>query len=787
MPRTTSRGVGNLPAGLSSFVGRRRELGEVKRLLGESRLVTLTGVGGTGKTRLALRAAGQVRRAFPDGTWLVDLTALRAPELLAVEVQDPEMLAYLVMGALGLREQPGAGSPVEQLVRYLAARRALLVLDNCEHLLPVSAVLADALVQGCPGLKILATSREPLLLAGEALFAVPPLPLPDPGADLVGVERFEAVALFAARAQAAAPEFAVTEDNAEVVAELCRRLDGLPLAIELAAARARVLAPVQILERLTERFALLSRGSRDAPERQQTLRASVEWSFDLCAKPERLLWARLSVFVGGFELDAVEGVCADEKLPAAELLDVVAGLVEKSILVRDDTDGATARYRMLETLRDYGQEKLRDWGQHDRLRRRHRDWYTDLAQRFEADVISPRQPDWLARVDRELPNIRAALQFSSADPDGAEPALAAIATLILYWATRGLTREGRRWLEPALARPGAPTMTRVKAWYASVTLASYQGDPTAATISAQHAGEVAASLDEPPADAIAACAEGSAALVRGELAAAVRNWERSVDVFAAEQADEYVPWHLYGLSGLALAKAMLGDVEGATASHEAILAICERRGEYGYSGVPMWSLGIGLWRQGELDAATAREKESLRRLRRINETVCTSWCLDALAWIAVDQGRLERAATLLGAVERLAQLMGAPAGGVPDLLAYHEQYTQRTRVELGEQAYQAAFNRGEQMSLDQAVAYALDEPAQPAASKRVAASGATATRLTRREQQVAELIAQGLSNKEIAATLVISQRTAEGHVENILTKLSFTSRSQVAAWLAEQS
>jgi non-specific serine/threonine protein kinase len=671
---------------------------------------------------------------------------------------------------------------VEQLVRYLAGRQALLVLDNCEHLLPVSAVLVDALLRGCPGLRILATSREPLSLVGEVVFAVPPLPVPQPGASLAGVERFESVALFAVRARAAATDFALTEDSAAAVAELCRRLDGLPLAIELAAARVRMLTPAQILERLTERFVLLSRGGRTAPQRQRTLRASVEWSFELCAKPERLLWARASVFVGGFELDAVEGVCADAKLPVEELLDVVAGLVDKSILVRDDKGGGTARYRMVETLRDYGQEKLTRLGEQFELRRRHRDWYTDLARRFEADVISPRQPDWLARLDRELPNVRAALQFSPADPDGAEAALAAVATLMLYWATRGLTREGRAWLEPALARPGGPSLTRVKAWYASATLAGYQGDPAAATIGAQQARAVAANLDDPRAHAIAACAEGSAALIRGELAAAVRDWQRSVDGFAAEQADEYVPWQLYGLSGLALAKAMLGDVEGATAGHEAILAICEQRGEYGFSGVPLWSLGLGLWKQGELDAATARQKESLRRLRRVNETACTSFCLDALAWIAFDEGRPERAATLLGAVERLAQLMGAPAGGVPDLSAYHEQYTQRTRTALGERAYQVAAARGGRMSLEEAVAYALDEPARPAAPK----PGAEPTPLTRREQQVAELIARGLSNKEIAAGLVISRRTAESHVEHILTKLGCTSRAQVAAWVAAQ-
>jgi predicted ATPase/DNA-binding CsgD family transcriptional regulator len=784
MRRTDPVSGGNLPVELTGFVGRRRELGEVKRLLGAARLVTLTGVGGTGKTRLAVRVAGQLRRAFPDGVCFVDLTALRAPEPLVVEVQDPEVLAYLLLGALGLRDQPVAGTAMEQLVRYLAGRQALLVLDNCEHLLPASAVLADALLRGCPGLKILATSREPLLLAGEVILTVPPLPVPEPGAALAGMERFDSVALFVARARAVVTDFALTEDNAAAVAELCRRLDGLPLAIELAAARVRMLTPGQILQRLTERFALLSRGSRTAPQRQQTLRGSVEWSFDLCAKPERLLWARVSVFVGGFDLEAVEGACADEKLPAAELLDVVTGLIDKSILVRDDTDSATARYRMLETLRDFGHEKLRDWGQLDRMRHRHRDWYTELAVRFEAHLISPRQVDWIARLDRELPNIRAALRYSLADSGGGGAALAAATGLYIYWTNRGLHREGRFWLEQALARPGGPSMTRVKATFAGTVLASHQGDLAAANISARYAREVATELGEPRAHAIAAIAEGSVARARGDLAGAVRGYQRGAAGFEGEQPAEYLRWRISALSGVALTKAMLGDLAGATACHEEILTICEPYDEYLFSGMSLCFLGIGLWRQGEFDAASARAKEALRRLRQINNTISTTWCLDALAWIAADQGRLDRAATLLGAVERLLQSMGTRAGLVPELTAHHEQYQEKTRAALGEQAYQAAAAHGERMSLDRAVVYALDEPRQPAGPKPVAAPDATP--LTRREQQVAELIAQGLSNKEIAAGLVISQRTAESHVEHILTKLGCTNRAQVAAWMAAQ-
>jgi predicted ATPase/DNA-binding CsgD family transcriptional regulator len=784
MRRTDPASAGTLPVEVTSFVGRRHERGELKRLLGGSRLVTLTGVGGTGKTRLATRAGSELRRTFPDGVWFVELTALPVPELSVVEVEDPQLLAYLVMDALGLRDQPRIGSPAEQLVRHLAGLRALLVLDNCEYRPSACAVLADTLLRGCPGLKILATSREPLLAAAEAIFQVPPLPLPGSGANLAGVERFEAVALFAARARAVAPGFAVTGGNAPVVAELCRRLDGLPLAIELAAAWVRVLMPGQILERLTERFGLLSRGNRMAPQRQQTLRASVEWSFELCAKPERLLWARVSVFVGGCELDAVEGVCADAELSAAELPGVLAGLLVKSILIRDDAESGTPRYRMLETLRDYGLERLTALGEQFELRRRHRDWLNDLARRFEANLIGPRQLAWFARLDRELPNIRAAMQFSQGDPDDAEACLTAATSLYRYWIARGLHREGRAWLEQALARPAGPTMTRVKAWFAHTVLAGMQGDPTAASTSAQHAREVAAELGEPLAHAIAAAADGSLAQFRGDLASAARHYQRGVDGLAAEQADEHLLWRLSALSGLAITRAMLGDLAGAAACHETTLAICQPHGESWYSGQSLCFLGIGLWRQGDFEAATARLMDALRHLHRVNETHSTSWCLDVLAWIASDQGRPDRSATLLGAADRLAQVMGAPVGLLPELAAQHEQYQQRTRDALGEQAYRAAFTRGGEMHLDEAVAHALDEPWRPPAPAPVPAPGATSIPLTRRERQVADLVAQGLSNKEIAARLVISRRTAESHVENILTKLGCSGRAQVAAWTA---
>src|SRR5215472_16699900 len=373
----------NLPAELTSFVGRRGELAEVRRLLAASRLVTLIGVGGVGKTRLALRAAAGLRRAFRDGVCLVQLDQLR----------EEALVAQAVASTLGLQDRAGH-APAAMLAEYLAGRQLLLVLDNCEHLVDAAAKLANQLLRAAAGLRVLATSREALTIDGEMVLAVPSLPVPQAGQPLTaaGLGVFPAAQLFAERAAQVVPGFALTGANVAAVAGICRRLEGLPLAIELAAARMPVLSAEQIDERLGDRLGLLTRGGRARPARQQTLRASIEWSFELCTGAERLVWARLSVFAGGFELDAAEGVCADDRLAAGRVLDLVAGLAGKSILIADLREGV-ARYRLPEPLREFGQERLRESGEDRALRRRHRDWHEQLAQRGDADWLSPQMSE----------------------------------------------------------------------------------------------------------------------------------------------------------------------------------------------------------------------------------------------------------------------------------------------------------------------------------------------------------------------------------------------------------
>jgi predicted ATPase/DNA-binding CsgD family transcriptional regulator len=778
--------VGNLSSGLSSFIGRRRELSDVRRLLSEARLVTLTGVGGTGKTRLALRVATDVRRAFSGGVWFVDLTQLQDPGLLNPEARNPDRLAHLIRATLGLREQ-GGGEPLSMLVEQLADRHILLVLDNCEHLIPSAAIVAHTLLRGCAGLRILATTRQPLNINGELLFPVPPLSAPDPSRrpSLAEVSRCEAVALFVARAQTAMRTFGLTEGNYVAVADLCHRLDGLPLAIELAAARVRVLDPQQILDRLTDRFTLLSRGNRGAPERQQTLRACVDWSFDLCAEPERVLWARLAVFVGWFELDAVEGICADEALPAEDLLNLVAGLVDKSILTCDDVEDGHAeatRYQMLETIRDYGQERLLEAGEQAQVRLRHRDWYQQLVARAHAGWVSDRSTYWWARLRREHPNLRAAVERCLAEPGGGEAALRIAATLPLhYWSASGQFGEGRGWLDRAIAQAAPATAVGARALLVNSHLAAWQGDVGAARRLLDEGEELARRTDASAELGHAYYIRGLGALFVNDVPVAVETLERAWDTLAtAPELDLDVYLNL--LVTLGVAAALAGDGKRADGCVQEMLAILETHKCGALQANALWVAGLVAWLEGDLVRAAKDEVEALRLHRAwdADDRYLTALCLETLAWITADQQQHRRAATLLGAADARWTDVGASITAYLHFISYRHTCERLVREGLGDDAYDDEYRRGQALTCDEAVAFALDERRQPAAPPLKNSTSP----LTRREREIVDLLAQGLSNKDIAGRLVISQRTAESHVDNILTKLGFANRAQVAAWAA---
>ncbi len=787
MPTVTADVPGRLPPELPGFVGRGRELAELRYLLGQSRLVTLTGVGGVGKTRLALRAAGGVRRAFSAGVWLVDLTQLPERGLLAQELQCPDMLAYLVMASLGL--QQGTGPTLRQLTGYLADRQTLLVLDNFEHLLPACAVLVDVLLRDCPRLTVLATSREPLAIRGEVLYPVAPLPVPEPGrVSVADLARCDSVALFLSRARATSPDFALTGANAAAVAELCRRLDGVPLAIELAAARVRILAPQQILDRLSDRFALLSRGSRDAPPRQRALRACVEWSFNLCSKPERLLWARASVFVGGFELDAIEGVCVDECLPADDLVDVLAGLTEKSIVERvPDGTGEQARYRMLETLRDFGQEQLRKAEEESLLRRRHCEWYLHLATRSAAERVHPRLTYWIARFTSEHSNIRAAVEFALSEPGQAEQVLRIVTGLPwLYWWSRGVCGEGLGWLDRAMAQTTAPTVLRVRALALAGFLAAWLGDAGLATSRLDDGEHLARRLRDGSGLVFTIFVRGVAAMLRGEVTRAIDHQEEGLALLSAlpeHEQQEEVPLRVSLLIQLGTASALIDDHDRSRNCFREVLRIAEARHSSVQQIWARWGLGLVAWQQGDIPAADSELRACLQLAQQhdIPDPYVAVRCVEALAWIVARQGRHLRAAVLLGAADRAQTDLGKAVLVEPTLIAAHEACRRQVRADLGDAAFANAFDRGRALPLSDAVTYTLEQRETVA----VAPKDGT-TPLTRRERQVAELVAQGRTNKEIAARLVIARRTAEGHVERILAKLGLTNRTQLAIWLAEQ-
>ncbi|MFI6953998.1 protein kinase [Nocardia sp. NPDC050408] len=770
-PPVTAAGrgsVGQLPLELTSFVDRRSEAAEVKNLLSTYRLVTLAGIGGVGKTRLALRAAANARRDFTDGVRIVELA----------DVGDPSLLIDIVAASLGLRDD-SARSTQEVLVQFLQSQETLLVLDNCEQVLAAAAQLVETLLMACPNQRILVTSREPLDIAGEAVLRVLPLTVPDPDDEpaLRGLSKYDAVTLFADRAAAVVPGFELSDDNKAAVAGICSWLDGLPLAIELAAARMRAMSPHQILQRLTDRYALLTRSSRTAPTRQQTLRECIDWSYQLCTPVEQRLWARLTIFAGGFELDAAEYVCGAELAPES-LLDALSSLVDKSIVNREEPEGVV-RFRMLETMRDYGREKLQEACESQDLRRRHRDWYQRLALDAEAGWISDQQLDWLARLDREQSNLREALEFcvSDATAESAEAGLRTAAALFVFWSFRGRFGEGRRWLDRLLAHPAAHSIPdRVKALHTSTHMAAVQGNLEYAATLVEQARTLAEQDPAPTTKALAASAEGVLALFRGELDRAVSVLEPALAVFESN-----IRGHLYisTLSDLGWAHALQGDTGRAMQYHEQILSITQACGESLFRSTTLWGIAIAVWQQNDRSHAQELLLESLRANRRVRSPVVAAMAIEGLAWTDADDHG-ERAAILMGAAQNLLR----PAPGVTtfftELARYHDECERTVRRALGDRGFDVAFRRGQAMVMNAAVAYALGEPLTTTPPD----SGLT---LTKREREVANLVAQGLTNKQIAAKLVLSQRTAQHHVEHILSKLGFTSRAQIVAWVIDDA
>lgn len=775
--KPTASARGTLPAELTSFVGRRRELSETRRLLAGSRMLTLTGVGGVGKTRLALRMAAEVRRTFPDGVWFVELAALH----------DPQLLPHTVANTLELRQV--SADPAADLATYLEEQQLLVVLDNCEHLTDACAVLASKLLAAAPGLRILATSRHVLGVEGEQILSVPPLATPDAEVLAGDATHYESVRLVLDRATAVAPGFEITDGNRAAVVELCRRLDGIPLAIELAAVWLRILSPAQILERLEDRFRLLTTGRPAAPTRHQALDATVGWSYDLCSPAEQLMWARLSVFSGGFDLEAAEEVCSGDGITRDDVLNLVASLVNKSIIVRQQaTDHSTAWYHMLESIRQYGAERLVGEDEWRALGMRHRDHYRSLAQRFAAEGFGPGQADWFIRLRRESGNLRAALEFCLTDERDGEAALDIAATIWNFWFA-GFLREGYRYLLRALDLATEPNRGRAYGLWAASYLAMFATDFERNATMLAECVEIAAGLDDDLLQARIKECQGQATLYQGDLPGAVSLLEQSRREFQVigDALGEFDTLIL-----LTACTFFLDDPRADEFSRQA-LTLAEQHGAQSSMGYAYWSVGIAQWRAGHYRHATRSLRTSIRLFQPMHDLTGISFGVQALSWCAAFAEPGERAARLLGAAQAVWRTSGAKVDETNAYSVFDMRSENALREALGSdllesEGFEAAFAVGASYSFEEAVALALGEEHATDAHGEDVRQRARARPggLTRREGEIAGLLAEGLTNKEIATRLVISQRTVESHVDHVLVKLGMTSRAQVASWVAEQ-
>ncbi|MFJ2965314.1 LuxR C-terminal-related transcriptional regulator [Streptomyces collinus] len=918
----------HLPAETTSFVDRRGELTQGRELLARARLVTLTGPGGVGKTRLAARIAARVRRAFPDGVRCVHLSGLHDPALVPLAAAD----------ALGLHDR-SAQPPLVALVEQVRDRRLLLVVDNCEHLAGACAQLAAALLHGTEGVRILATSRHRLGLTEEHLLEVRPLPVPDPDGDLSAAQGYPALTLFADRAAAVVPGFRLTPANRASVARLCHRLDGLPLAIELAAVRMRVLDVDQLLDRLDDRYRFLTTGSPAALPRHQTLRAAVAWSHDLCTLPEQTVWARLSVLAGSFDLETAEAVCADTApddgtrppegagqllaLPPAappelpgrptdgpgvpgwstdgralpgwstdgpgvpgwstdgralpgwstdgpgaparptdgpgvpgwstdgpgaparptdgpalpdrpnavpgvpgwstdgpgaparptdgpgaparpaaapvgaltllpppglrrdDVLEAVAGLVDKSVLCRETGPGGV-RYRLLDTLRQYGLEQLRrDTGQEEAARRRQRDWMARRAEQYERGWFGPGQPETAALLRADQDNLRAALDFSLTAPGEALAGLRLAGTLWFHWHACGASREGLYWLDRALAAAPAPTRERARGLWVAGLLAAARDFPRGR----RHAADALALAHALGDTAEAAHAEYVIGVIRlfgDDLPGALRHFEATV-------ARGPVPGQHLSLVGLdqvelACALGFLGEAERAVEVCEQALRLCERHGEQWVRSYVLRMLALAHTVLGDWPRAQRHAREALRLKLAVHDVIGIALTLDLLASIAARRGTSEDAALLLGGADRVWADIDTGRWGSHTLNSVRRDSEERAVLALGREVFERLHRRGGALGLRELAGHALQEPGRPPGAEAAGPpphEDATVP-LTRRETEVARLVAEGLANQQIADRLVIARRTAEGHVERILGKLGFSNRSQIAAWMTAQ-
>ncbi len=801
---------------LTSFVGRKRELAEVKQLLSSVRLLTLTGPGGCGKSRLALQVAGEYGEAFEDGITWVDLVGL----------SESALVTLAVVRALDLREASHE-SPLDTLSHYLKAKHLLLVLDNCEHLLAACRELVEGLLLECSILQVLATSREPLAVEGELTWLVPALSLPDaPLASrrddrlLADLERYDAIHLFVERAQSVLPTFTLTNQNRVAVVQVCRRLDGMPLAIELAAARVNVLTVQQIAARLDDRFSLLTGGNRTALiPRHQTLRATMDWSYDLLSEQERILFRRLSVFSGGFALEAAEAIGPDHDLQAKDVLDLLSHLIDKSLVVANTQGSDEAHYRLLETIRQYALEKLQESAEEMTLRWQHFDWFLRMAQEADSQLRGPKQAIWLDRLEAEHDNLQVALEWSltTGKPEAGLPFAA---TLTWFWFLRGYFDEGRAWLQRMLAENTRVSASdRAKALYGLALMMQMQRDIAQSAPLAEESLALSREANDKRGIALALSLLTDLAYYREDYERATTLGEESVALFRDVGDKYYLSQTLGALGYIAEDNS---DLDRALAFYEESLELRQELGDRDGIAYCLYLLGPAVQATGDHARATKLLTESLTLYRAVRNPWGIASSLRELGYLALNQGDYDKIQTLfeeslelfeklgdkygmaaaicglaMGAAGqeyfvRSAQLFGAAmalreAAGMSLHRAWRAQYElslSSTRTQLTEASFNAAWQEGHRMTRTQAIQLAMSHESQVPIPKQSPSLSpktpfpALAEPLNERELEMLRLIADGLSNHEIAERLVIALSTVKWHINNLFGKLSVRSRTQ---------
>jgi predicted ATPase/DNA-binding CsgD family transcriptional regulator len=806
----------NLPAARSSFVGREREIAEVERGLASTRLLTLTGAGGSGKTRLALEAARNFVGAYPDGVWLVELAPLSEGALVSKEVAQ----------ALGVPERP-AQPLADTLAEVLRDRKLLLVVDNCEHLLDATAHLVDSLLDSCPHLSILATSREAIGVEGEVRWLVPPLSVPGDGlaSSSEELEGYESVRLFVERARGRDPSFSLRPDNARAITEICGRLEGIPLAIELAAARVGTLSLNHISGRIGDSLDLLTRGGRTAEPRQRTLKGTLDWSHDLLSEPEKVLFRRLSVFAGGWSLKTAETVVSGNGVEEGEVLELLSGLVEKSLVLAEEHEGSGVRYRMLEPVKQYAREKLEEGGESETVRRRHADFFLALAETARPELRGPEDKKWLERLEREHDNMRAALSFALEGED-AELALRLAGALGTFWHMHSHSEEGRKWLEAALARDdGAPVVVRIKALEALFWLAFDQwdhdraqaiaGEATQLSVEMETGSSLAASLRIMSAGPawmrgdyqrgrelleesleISRKAGDRIMIAEALIQLAITAWgmgdvERGKEIYEEGAALCREAGYAFRLPDflLSLGYQLLleGDYERGAALNEEAVALCREHGYARSLNLSLDNLGWATLLGGDHERAKPFYEESLAVSKELGDRACASESLDGLACSAGAAGEARRAGRLFGAAEALRETLSeaVPFQLKPQEIAWREPHRARARSLLGKEAWEEVLTEGRAMGLREAIEYALstEEPSTPPLEQP--STSELPAGLTSREVEVLGLVATGMTNAQVAETLFLSPRTVQRHLNSVYHKIGVSSRTAATRFALE--